>query len=157
MCGVCLYGRSSPAHILAEFACRGLANELPSSDFGPPPSKAVIGNFVYVCRLLYSTSEGLLVLYPYDLHSCISQAWMEVGTNIHGGGYAYTLREVGTNIHGGGYTYTWREVGTNIHGAGYTYTWREVGINIHGGGYAYTLREVGTNIHGGGTLIHRGR
>jgi hypothetical protein len=66
--------KSSPAHILAEFCRKGLANKLACSE---PPSKAVIGNFVYVLRQLYSTSEGLLVLNGYDLNTKIATAWRE--------------------------------------------------------------------------------
>ena len=69
--------RSSPAHVLALFARRGLAGELPRTAHGPI-ANAVIGSFVYVCRQLYGTCEGLLVLSTYALHTAIAEAWNQV-------------------------------------------------------------------------------
>lgn len=42
------------------------------------PSRTVIGAFLYLCRQLYNTCEGLLVLYPYDLHTVISLSLKQV-------------------------------------------------------------------------------
>ena len=69
--------RSSPAHLLAEFAKKALNEELQL--FSGSLSKAVVGNFVYVCRQLYNNCEGLLVLYPYHVHTSIATAWKQVG------------------------------------------------------------------------------
>ena len=69
--------RSSTAHVLAEFSRKALSQKLPN-DLVAPPSKAVIGNFSYICRQLYTTCEGLLVMNHYDLHSSIAAAWRQV-------------------------------------------------------------------------------
>ncbi|XP_060080662.1 protein broad-minded-like [Ylistrum balloti] len=68
--------KSSAAHIIAKFTRKALLGELPH-EAGPAPSKAVIGAYLYICRQLYNTCEGLLVLYPYDLHSVGAIAWRE--------------------------------------------------------------------------------
>lgn len=70
--------RSAPVHQLAEFTRLGMLNKF--SDIARP-SQAVLGNFAYVCRQLYTTCEGLYVLSPYNLHVCISKAWREVQTS----------------------------------------------------------------------------
>ena len=80
MCCVCYY-RSCAAYILSQFVQQAISGDLPV-EYGAPPSNAVIGSLVYVCRQLYSTCEGLFVLYPYDLHSVIAQAWKVVGEKI---------------------------------------------------------------------------
>ncbi|XP_065832871.1 protein broad-minded-like isoform X2 [Oscarella lobularis] len=67
---------SSPVHILAQFVRRALEGSLPSSSLHPP-SENVIGSYVFVCRQLYNTCEGLHVLYPYQLHTAIVVAWRE--------------------------------------------------------------------------------
>ena len=64
---------TSPAHILAQFSKLALTDQLAS-----PPSKAAIGNYVYVCRQLYNTCEGLQVLLQYNLHDAIATAWRQV-------------------------------------------------------------------------------
>lgn len=71
----CIF-RSSSAHVLAEFAKKSLNEEIPA--FQHTLTKAVIGNFVYVCRQLYNTCEGLVVIYPYDVHTSIATAWKVV-------------------------------------------------------------------------------
>ena len=53
-----------------------LSDKLP----GGSASRAVISGFVFVCRQLYNTCEGLLVLNPYGLHRCVANAWSEVRT-----------------------------------------------------------------------------
>ncbi|CAH1778672.1 unnamed protein product [Owenia fusiformis] len=66
--------KSAPAHTITEFVCKGLVKNLPRES-GPPPSCYVIEAYMYVCRQLYSTCEGLYVLYPYNLHTVISNVW----------------------------------------------------------------------------------
>lgn len=39
---------------------------------------AVKGAFIFVCRQMYSTCEGLQVLIPYGLHESIADAWKKV-------------------------------------------------------------------------------
>eukprot|EP00118_Oscarella_pearsei_P019053 m.199524 g.199524 ORF g.199524 m.199524 type:complete len:1322 (+) comp39573_c1_seq7:174-4139(+) len=67
---------SAPVHILAQFVLRALEGSLPSS-VSHPPSESVIAAYVFVCRQLYNTCEGLLILYPYQLHSHVAVAWRE--------------------------------------------------------------------------------
>ena len=76
-----LYFRFSPAHTIAQFAKKALSDRLP----GGTPSKAVISGFVFVCRQLYNTCDGLMVLSPYELHQCVANAWIKVslGTVDH--------------------------------------------------------------------------
>ena len=76
MCSRARCFRSSCAHVLAEFSKKALSEDMPV--FQSLLSKAVIGNFVYVCRQLYNTCEGLVVLYPYDVHTFIATAWKVV-------------------------------------------------------------------------------
>lgn len=66
--------RFSPAHTIAQFAKKALSERLP----GGTPSKAVIAGFVYVCRQLYNTCDGLMVLSPYELHQFVANAWIKV-------------------------------------------------------------------------------
>ena len=74
----CLF-RSSAAHIIAEFTKKALLGRLPQ-EAGPPPSHAVIGAYLYICRQIYNTCEGLLVLYPYELHKVVAEIWQEVSS-----------------------------------------------------------------------------
>lgn len=66
--------RFSPAHTIAKFAKKALLQRLPG---GTPPKTAISG-FVFVCRQLYSTCDGLMVLNPYELHQCVANAWIKV-------------------------------------------------------------------------------
>jgi hypothetical protein len=65
--------RSSPVHTLAQFAQYALDGSLSASI----PSERVVSSFVFVCRQLYNTCEGLVVLYPYELHMHVAVAWRE--------------------------------------------------------------------------------
>ncbi|XP_078356589.1 protein broad-minded-like, partial [Oculina patagonica] len=66
--------RFSPAHTIAQFAKKALSDRLP----GGTPSKAVIAGFVFVCRQLYNTCDGLMVLNHYELHQHVANAWIKV-------------------------------------------------------------------------------
>ncbi|XP_077866594.1 protein broad-minded-like [Saccoglossus kowalevskii] len=68
--------KSAPMHSIVEFAKKSLSHSL-STSLGPPPSRAVVGAYVFVCRQLYSNCEGLHVLYHYGLHTYIADAWKE--------------------------------------------------------------------------------
>lgn len=68
--------KSSAAHIIAKFTKKALLGEIPR-DSSSAPSKNVIGAYLYICRQLYNTCEGLLVLYQYDLHNVIVRVWKE--------------------------------------------------------------------------------
>lgn len=56
-------------------------------------SPAVSGAFIFVCRQMYNTCEGLQVLRPYGLHECIAKAWRKV-TFIHAGVIIYRVADV---------------------------------------------------------------
>lgn len=66
--------RFSSAHTIAQFAKKALSDRLP----GGTPSKAIISGFVFVCRQLYNTCDGLMVLNPYELHQFVANAWIKV-------------------------------------------------------------------------------
>ena len=74
----CVGRRFSPAHSIAQFAKMALSDQLP----GGSVPRAVISGFVFVCRQLYNTCEGLIVLNPYGLHRCLANAWSEVSQGI---------------------------------------------------------------------------
>ncbi len=95
--------RSSPAHVLAEFSRKALSENLPNTS-ASPPSKAVIGNFSYICRQLYSTCEGLLVMNHYDLISSIAAAWRQASLQKFLNGQEYFVHSVLANI------FSWTEV-----------------------------------------------
>ncbi|XP_032231203.2 protein broad-minded isoform X2 [Nematostella vectensis] len=61
----------SPAHIIAGFAKKALANRLPG---GFLPGTDVISGFLFVCRQLWTTCEGLIVLNHYSLHEYVADA-----------------------------------------------------------------------------------
>ncbi|XP_051731318.1 protein broad-minded isoform X1 [Ctenopharyngodon idella] len=64
----------SAAHVVVQFTQRLLAKEL--HVFSELEiSTAVSGAFIFVCRQMYNTCEGLQVLRPYSLHECIAKAW----------------------------------------------------------------------------------
>ncbi|XP_059368287.1 protein broad-minded isoform X2 [Carassius carassius] len=64
----------SAAHVVVQFTQRLLSKELHVfSELEIPP--AVSGAFIFVCRQMYNTCEGLQVLRPYSLHECIAKAW----------------------------------------------------------------------------------
>uniref|UniRef100_A0A672S848 Protein broad-minded-like n=1 Tax=Sinocyclocheilus grahami TaxID=75366 RepID=A0A672S848_SINGR len=61
------------------FTQRLLAKELHLfSELEIPP--AVSGAFIFVCRQMYNTCEGLQVLRPYSLHECIAKAWRKTSS-----------------------------------------------------------------------------
>uniref|UniRef100_A0A673M6T0 Protein broad-minded n=1 Tax=Sinocyclocheilus rhinocerous TaxID=307959 RepID=A0A673M6T0_9TELE len=69
----------SAAHVVVQFTQRLLAKELHLfSELEIPP--AVSGAFIFVCRQMYNTCEGLQVLRPYSLHECIAKAWRKTSS-----------------------------------------------------------------------------
>lgn len=67
------------AHVIAQFSMKLLCEEitaLSESDMLP----VVKGSFIFVCRQMYHTCEGLQVLEPYQLHECIAAAWKKVSS-----------------------------------------------------------------------------
>ncbi|XP_056150177.1 protein broad-minded [Lampris incognitus] len=62
------------AHVIVQFTQRLLEKDLPSlqeSEMSP----AVCGAFIFVCRQIYNTCEGLQILQPYGLHNSIATVW----------------------------------------------------------------------------------
>ncbi|XP_076873991.1 protein broad-minded isoform X2 [Brachyhypopomus gauderio] len=71
--------RVTPAHVVVRFAQALLAKDLPACP-QLEDSAAVKGAFIFVCRQMYHTAEGLQVLGPYCLHECIAQAWRKTSS-----------------------------------------------------------------------------
>ncbi|CAJ1077981.1 protein broad-minded isoform X2 [Xyrichtys novacula] len=71
--------RASAAHVIVRFALRLLDKEL-SSLSDPDGSHALCGAFIFVCRQIYNTCEGLQVLRPYGLHKAVAAAWKETSS-----------------------------------------------------------------------------
>ncbi|CAG5121521.1 unnamed protein product [Candidula unifasciata] len=87
--------KSSPAHLVAEFTKRALSSDLSRSS--SLPSNAVVGAYLYVCRQLYSTCDGLLVLSQYELHTSIAQAWKKLQVAEKSGGSAMSMKTYETD------------------------------------------------------------
>ncbi|XP_063079150.1 protein broad-minded isoform X1 [Engraulis encrasicolus] len=66
---------TSAAHIIVQFTQRLLAMEVVGVLAGPDAHMAVSGAFIFVCRQMYHTCEGLQALRPYGLHGCIAATW----------------------------------------------------------------------------------
>ncbi|XP_050398519.1 protein broad-minded isoform X2 [Patella vulgata] len=64
-----------PIHYICEFTKKCLRKELPAGI--SVPSRTVIGVYLYICRQLYITCDGLHILLPYNLHTYIADAWLE--------------------------------------------------------------------------------
>ncbi|XP_069462707.1 protein broad-minded isoform X2 [Ambystoma mexicanum] len=64
------------AHIIAQFTKKLLSEDITVfSESEMLPS--LKGAFIFVCRQMYNTCEGLQVLTPYALHEAISEAWKQ--------------------------------------------------------------------------------
>lgn len=69
--------RTFAAHVIVQFTLRLLADELfalSESDVSRP----LCGAFIFVCRQMYNTSEGLQILRPFGLHKAVAAAWQKV-------------------------------------------------------------------------------
>ncbi|XP_076612190.1 protein broad-minded isoform X3 [Chaetodon auriga] len=71
--------RTFAAHIIVQFTLR-LLDEEPSWLSQPDPSRSLCGAFIFVCRQMYNTCEGLQVLRPYGLHKAIAAAWKKTSS-----------------------------------------------------------------------------
>lgn len=65
---------TSAADVIVRFTQRLLACEW------EPGLAHVASAFVFTCRQMYNTCEGLHALRNYGLHDCIARAWRKVGT-----------------------------------------------------------------------------
>eukprot|EP00057_Strongylocentrotus_purpuratus_P010856 XP_011665330.1 PREDICTED: protein broad-minded [Strongylocentrotus purpuratus] len=72
---------NAAVHIISEF-CKRAMDQPVGTEFLTQPSRPVIGVFLYVCRQLYCTPEGLLILHPYGLHHSVANAWREVSREV---------------------------------------------------------------------------
>ena len=61
------------AHVISKFVAMSLEGSLTTK-----PSSNVILAYLFACRQLYKTGEGLLTILPYNLHSLIAVAWRMV-------------------------------------------------------------------------------
>nr|XP_040016630.1 protein broad-minded isoform X3 [Gasterosteus aculeatus aculeatus] len=66
--------RTFPAHVVVQLTLRLLENEL-STINESDRSHSLCGAFMFVCRQIYNTCEGLQVLRPYGLHTAVAAAW----------------------------------------------------------------------------------
>ncbi|XP_022626071.1 protein broad-minded [Seriola dumerili] len=71
--------RTSAGLIVVQFTLRLLDKEL-SSLSESDTSRTLCGAFIFVCRQIYNTCEGLQVLQPYGLHKAIAAAWKKTSS-----------------------------------------------------------------------------
>ncbi|XP_054617419.1 protein broad-minded [Dunckerocampus dactyliophorus] len=74
------YGeRTSAAYVVVQFTLKLLDEELSSPCEADAP-RALCGAFIFVCRQMYNTCEGLQVLRPYGLHKAAAAAWRKISS-----------------------------------------------------------------------------
>ncbi|XP_041109032.1 protein broad-minded [Polyodon spathula] len=66
--------RISAAHVIVQFTTKLLVEKIPALSESTTLT-SLKGAFIFVCRQMYNTCEGLQVLKPYGLHNSIVQAW----------------------------------------------------------------------------------
>ncbi|KAI4802171.1 hypothetical protein KUCAC02_020025, partial [Chaenocephalus aceratus] len=71
--------RTFPAHVIVQFTLMLLEKEL-SSLSDSDMSQTWCGAFIFVCRQMYNTCEGLQVLRPYGLHKAVAAAWKKTSS-----------------------------------------------------------------------------
>ncbi|KAM8725656.1 protein broad-minded isoform 4-T4 [Acanthopagrus schlegelii] len=71
--------RTFAAHVIVQFTLRLLDKEL-SSLSESDMSDMLCGAFIFVCRQIYNTCEGLQVLRPYGLHKAVAAAWKKTSS-----------------------------------------------------------------------------
>lgn len=65
------------AQVIVQFTHRLLTDDLfPLSE--SDASRSLCGAFIFVCRQMYNTCEGLQILRPFGLHNAIAAAWQKV-------------------------------------------------------------------------------
>ncbi|KAM9840199.1 protein broad-minded [Aulostomus maculatus] len=67
--------RVSAAHVIVQFTQRLLSS---LSESNVPHT--LCGAFIFVCRQIYNTCEGLQVLRPYGLHKAVAAAWKKTSS-----------------------------------------------------------------------------
>lgn len=69
--------RTFAAHVIVQFTLKLLQKELPGlSD--TDVFYSLCGAFIFVCRQMYNTCEGLQVLRPYGLHKALATSWKQI-------------------------------------------------------------------------------
>nr|XP_020471046.1 protein broad-minded isoform X2 [Monopterus albus] len=71
--------RTSAAHVIVSLTLKLLDEEL-SSLSESDASHTLCGAFIFVCRQMYNTCEGLQVLRPYGLHKAVAAAWKKTSS-----------------------------------------------------------------------------
>ncbi|XP_054474046.1 protein broad-minded [Anoplopoma fimbria] len=71
--------RTFPAHFIVQFTLRLMEKEL-SSLSESDGFQTTCGAFIFVCRQIYNTCEGLQVLRPYGLHKAVAAAWKKTSS-----------------------------------------------------------------------------
>uniref|UniRef100_A0A3Q1DAZ9 Protein broad-minded n=1 Tax=Amphiprion ocellaris TaxID=80972 RepID=A0A3Q1DAZ9_AMPOC len=71
--------RTFAAHVIVQFTLRLLDKGLPSLSESDV-SHTLCGAFIFVCRQIYNTCEGLQVLRPYGLHKAVAAAWKQTSS-----------------------------------------------------------------------------
>uniref|UniRef100_A0A8C3R849 Protein broad-minded n=1 Tax=Cyanoderma ruficeps TaxID=181631 RepID=A0A8C3R849_9PASS len=70
----CINGCPTAAHVLVQFTKKLLHDDI-SLLSGSELMPVIKGAFIFVCRQMYRTCEGLQILIPYGLHESIAEAW----------------------------------------------------------------------------------
>eukprot|EP00064_Thunnus_orientalis_P020508 superscaffoldBa00005672_g20646 len=71
--------RTFAAHVIVQFTLKLLDKEL-SSPSQSDVSHTLCGAFIFVCRQIYNTCEGLQVLRLYGLHKAVAAAWKKTSS-----------------------------------------------------------------------------
>ncbi|XP_026196456.1 protein broad-minded [Anabas testudineus] len=71
--------RTCAAHVVVQFTLRLLHKEFPSLSESDA-YHTLCGAFIFVCRQIYNTFEGLQVLRPYGLHRALAAAWKQTSS-----------------------------------------------------------------------------
>ncbi|KAM9382591.1 protein broad-minded [Phaethornis superciliosus] len=69
--------RPAAVHVIVQFTKKLLHDNI-SLLSGSKRLPAVKGAFIFVCRQMYRTCEGLQILIPYGLHESIGEAWKKM-------------------------------------------------------------------------------
>ncbi|XP_061563025.1 protein broad-minded isoform X2 [Cololabis saira] len=71
--------RTFAADVVVQFTLRLLDKGLPSLNESDV-THALCGAFIFVCRQIYNTCDGLQVLRPYGLHKALAAAWKQTSS-----------------------------------------------------------------------------